>query len=610
MRLSRLEWRLPAAIAVLLLLVSGTLAALTYSESRRSAVASAQARLEYLVTLLNNNLEGNASNVRQSSGLLAKDPEVIAVLSGAAPGESLRRRFASSLQPNATTYAVELWNVAGEAVLLTAAESAPEVDPEWNAFPAWAKPDEVTISPIVGAKRGGAYAISSPVRGAPAGADGQHQLLGYVVARRRVGSAGPLQNSARLVLDLMGPESRILVGQPDSVWVDLFGKSGGPIGPMTAGADGVYWAAEEGTQWLGVTQQIKGTVWHVRIEFPDRVVFAQSKAVLWNTIRIALLVAGLGAIGGWVISRRLIRPLRELTEAASRVADGTEPARVASRRADEIGELAVAFNTMAARVAEGRQNLEARVEERTQELARALAQLEEDAKHLSRSNRELEAFSYTISHDLRAPLRSIDGFSDALLTDYAEQLDETAKGHLNRVRRAAKRMGQLIDDLLELSRVSRTELISSPVALDALAARLVRDLQERDPGRQVDVVIQPVPPAQGDARLLALVLQNLFENAWKFTSRRTDGCIEFGVSTEGPPVTYFVRDNGVGFDMAHSSKLFGIFQRLHSMDEFPGTGVGLAIVQRIIERHGGRIWVDAQPGAGATFFFTLEGGHA
>jgi light-regulated signal transduction histidine kinase (bacteriophytochrome) len=171
-------------------------------------------------------------------------------------------------------------------------------------------------------------------------------------------------------------------------------------------------------------------------------------------------------------------------------------------------------------------------------------------------------------------------------------------------------MGQLIDDLLELARVSRVELVASPVALDALAARLVRDLRERDPRRAVDILIQAGTPAHGDSRLLALVLQNLFENAWKFTSRQANARIEFGVSSEGPPATYFVRDNGVGFDMAHSAKLFGIFQRLHSVDEFPGTGVGLAIVQRIVERHGGRIWVDARPDEGATFFFTLAAGNA
>jgi signal transduction histidine kinase len=379
---------------------------------------------------------------------------------------------------------------------------------------------------------------------------------------------------------------------------------------MTPDREGVYWATDDGTRWLGATDPVEGTVWHIRVEFPAHVVFAQTKDLLRTTILIGLVVTALGAIGGWAIGRRMMSPLRVLTQAAAKVADGTTPARVPLTRADEIGELATAFNTMAERVMEGRQHLEARVAERTDELARALEQLEVDAKQLARSNRELEAFSYTISHDLRAPLRSIDGFSDALLSDYADRLDETGKGYLTRVRRAAKRMGQLIDDLLELARVSRVELLSSPVPLDELASRLVRDLRERDPRRAVDVLIQSGPPAQGDSRLLALVLQNLLENAWKFTAKRADARIEFGVSNEGPPVTYFIRDNGVGFDMAHASKLFGIFQRLHSVDEFPGTGVGLAIVQRIVERHGGRIWADAKPDEGATFFFTLEAGNA
>lgn len=597
--MTRLEWRLPAAIAALLLLVSGTLAALTYTESRRAAVVSARLRLQHLVSLLAGSLEGNAETVRQSATQLGRDVDVLAVLSGE-PAEKLRARFAANLKSNTTNYGFEVWSASGEAALVTAADGAPEVDPEWSGFPRWAAPQGVTISPIIPAKRGGAYAIATAVRT-------EGHLRGHVVARRRVGTP---TDSTRIVADLIGPESRVLAGQPDTAWLDLFGKHSGPFGPMPPDEDGVYWTVDGGTRWLGATEAIEGTPWHIRIEFPDHVVFAQTKDLLRNTIGIALLVTGLGAVGGWFLSRRLIGPLRALTQAATTVADGDAHVRVTAARDDEIGELAAAFNTMAERVADGRQLLEARVAERTDELARALEQLGEDAKLLARSNRELEAFSYTISHDLRAPLRSIDGFSEALLSDYGAQLDETATGYLTRVRRAAKRMGELIDDLLELSRVSRVELADSPVMLDGLAHRLVRDLRDREPRRAVEVDIQAGTAAHGDMRLLALVLQNLFENAWKFTSTRPNARIEFGVSTDGPPVTYFVRDNGVGFDMAHAGKLFGIFQRLHSADEFPGTGVGLAIVQRVVERHGGRIWVDAKPRVGATFFFTLEPGDA
>ena len=601
MRLGRLQWRLPAAFAVLLLLVSGALAGLTYVESRRAALASAVVRLTHIATQLTSNFENIISALRQPGSALSTDARFVSVLKGTAPAEELRAKLAASMKRGGQSYAYELWNTAREPVLTAVADGAPEVDPEWAGLPSGATPGAVMISPVVAAKPGGVYAVVSPVLS-------EGQQIGYVVIRQRV---RPVRSdSARLVVDLMGPESRVLLGQPDTIWVDLFAEKPGPVGPIARDPEGVYWASENGVRWLGATKAIEGTPWHLRVEFPEHVVFAQSKDLLWNTIGIAFLVTALGTIGGWLMSRRLIGPLQELTHAATKVADGASPTRVPVQRADEIGELAIAFNTMAERVAEGRHHLEARVAERTDELARALEQKEEDAKQLARSNRELEAFSYTISHDLRAPLRSIDGFSDALLTDYADRLDETGKGYLTRVRRAATRMGQLIDDLLELARVSRVELVASPVALDTLAARLVRDLRERDPRRAVDVLIQAGTPAHGDSRLLALVLQNLFENAWKFTSRRANARIEFGMEGEGPPVTYFVRDNGVGFDMAHASKLFGIFQRLHSIDEFPGTGVGLAIVQRIIERHGGRIWATAKPDEGATFFFTLGAGDA
>jgi signal transduction histidine kinase len=600
-RLTRLEWRLPAAIAGLLLLVSATLTALTYTESRRSAVSSASVRLKHLVSLITGNLESSAQALRQSGATLGNEARFIAALHGKEDVDALRELVSKSLQPGAQNYGIELWKADGNAVFTTAVDDAPEVDPEWMGFPEWANPESLTISPIVAAKKGGVYAIARPLRE-------EDQLLGYVVIRRRLRPSRG--DSGRLVADLMGPESRVLVGQPDTVWVDLYGGSSGPIGPVAADANGVYWASGEGQRWLGATEPVEGTVWHLRIEFPESVVYAQPKWLLQSTINLALIVTTMGTVVGWVMSRRLIRPLRALTSAAATVAEGTAPPHVPLKRHDEIGELATAFNTMAERVAEGRRLLESRVAERTDELARALAQVEQDAKLLARSNRELEAFSYTISHDLRAPLRSIDGFSDALVTDYGDRLDDTAKNYLTRVRRAAKRMGQLIDDLLELSRVSRVELVTSPVALDTLAARLVRDLRERDPKRSVEVVIQPGIQAHGDPRLIGLVLQNLFENAWKFTSRQPRARIEFGVQDAGPPATFFIRDNGVGFDMAHAGKLFGIFQRLHSLDEFPGTGVGLAIVQRVLERHGGRIWVDAKPGEGATFFFTAEAAHA
>jgi light-regulated signal transduction histidine kinase (bacteriophytochrome) len=236
------------------------------------------------------------------------------------------------------------------------------------------------------------------------------------------------------------------------------------------------------------------------------------------------------------------------------------------------------------------------------------AALRERALELESTNRELAAFSYSVSHDLRAPLRGIRGFSQALLTDHANALDAQGRDYLHRVDAAAQRMGQLIDDLLELSRVSRTELRRDAVDLTPLADHLVAELRRRAPERVVDFVRPDRLTAIGDARLLELVLQNLLDNAWKFTVRASPTRIELGASWDEAEPRYFLRDNGVGFDMRYADKLFDVFQRLHSESEFPGTGVGLAIVQRIVHRHGGRVWADSVVGAGSQFNFTLGSG--
>ena len=242
-------------------------------------------------------------------------------------------------------------------------------------------------------------------------------------------------------------------------------------------------------------------------------------------------------------------------------------------------------------------SLEQRVRERTHQLETA--------------TRELDAFSYSVSHDLRAPLRGIDGWSLALAEDYGGQLDEKAHGYLDLIRSEAQRMGQLIDDLLQLSRVSGVKMRRVPVNLSDLAQVVAQRLRQSQPGRHVEFEIQPGLCASGDARLLEIALTNLFSNAWKFTGPRPEARVEFCSTLEQDPETktrgnaFFVRDNGVGFDMAHAQKLFGAFQRMHKASEFPGTGIGLATVLRIVHRHQGHIWADAQAGRGATFYFTL-----
>jgi two-component system sensor histidine kinase/response regulator len=247
--------------------------------------------------------------------------------------------------------------------------------------------------------------------------------------------------------------------------------------------------------------------------------------------------------------------------------------------------------------------------QRNQELTRAKNELRTANASLETTNKELEAFSYSVSHDLRAPLRAIDGFSQALLEDYGEQFGDDGKDSLQRVRAATQRMGHLIDDMLNLSRVTRSELRREKVDLSAIARSIAAELQKAQPDRKAEFIIAEGLVCDGDAPLLLAALENLLGNAWKFTSKRDGSRIEFGIAQDAA-ATYFVRDNGAGFDMNFSQKLFGAFQRLHATTDFPGTGVGLAIVQRIILRHGGRIWAEAAVDKGATFFFTLNAERA
>lgn len=245
------------------------------------------------------------------------------------------------------------------------------------------------------------------------------------------------------------------------------------------------------------------------------------------------------------------------------------------------------------------------LKKQAEELKAANEELDKRATNLSALNKELEAFSYSVSHDLRAPLRHIDGFSQILLEDYPDKLDEKGKHCIRRIHAGVERMSELIEDLLRLSRIARMEMSFEKVDLSALVQEVANSLQKTQPERQVDFLIKPGLMVNGDSRLLRIVLENLLGNAWKFTSKHPHATIEFGITEKDDNPVYFIRDNGAGFDMAQVDKLFSAFQRLHSADEFAGTGIGLATVARIIHRHGGRIWAEGAVEKGATFYFII-----
>lgn len=267
---------------------------------------------------------------------------------------------------------------------------------------------------------------------------------------------------------------------------------------------------------------------------------------------------------------------------------------------DENGKI-VAASTIARDIT-GRKRAEEEIRTLNKELEQRVAQR---TSQLELANRELETFAYSVSHDLRAPLRSIEGFSRILLEDHADRLDEEGRKHLNVVCNASRRMSQLIDDILQLSRITRSPLRRSPVDLGALAAAVAEEFRKIEPERAVEFFIGPECVVSADGNLMRIVLENLIGNAWKFTGKTPEAKIWFGTEIrEGTPV-YFVKDNGVGFDMKYADKLFGAFQRLHTSAEFPGTGIGLASVQRIVHRHGGKVWIEGKPNGGACVYFTI-----
>jgi len=255
-------------------------------------------------------------------------------------------------------------------------------------------------------------------------------------------------------------------------------------------------------------------------------------------------------------------------------------------------------------------NREIRARERTEEQVRTLNEdleqrIESRTAELRGACQDLESFSYSVSHDLRAPLRGIQGFSQALLEDYETRLDDTGRDYLRRICASAARMDRLIDELLEFSRIGRHQIRHEQVSLSGICTDIIGQLRNEEPGRETDISIAGNIFTTGDAHLLNIVMDNLLRNAWKFSGKVEHARIAFGELEQDGERVFFVRDNGAGFDMRYADKVFDAFQRLHGVDEFPGSGIGLATVQRIMVRHGGRIWAESELGKGATFYFTL-----
>jgi signal transduction histidine kinase len=578
--------KIPLLTSALLLAALAAMSLASYIELRRAVVSTATERLQQAADQMAG-VFGNSGRQRIAAmkQLMAR-PEL---------GEYLRTRDATQL-PALDTAAraylgpaiqianVELWDPNGKRIFAAGAEfeeaTGPQLDDYKNDLPA---NDDAAIGHL----REYADGLRYPVLGR---LSQNGQTLGYVIERRRITNPAQTRQTVAVLTGLIGNQATMVIGNADgSTWSDLVTIIRDvPIN----GSDSRLWDYQRAgmPRTFAWATPIAATPWAVAIEFPRNVVLEPTQRFLFRSIAIATTLLLLAAALGWVMSRRITTPLLRVTEAAEAVAESRSHVHVDLTREDEIGRLADSFNTMAEKVELSRLDLELRVETRTSELRAA--------------NRELEAFSYSVSHDLRAPLRAIAGFVQILEEDHSDKLDDGAKRHLERVKVNARRMGQLIDDLLAFSQIGRTTMLRQAVDLSQMATSVAHEAIAAS-GRAIDLTVGPLPPCYGEPALLNQVFVNLISNAVKFTAKVEHPAITIGSTNGETETTYFVRDNGVGFDERYAAKLFGVFQRLHRPDDFEGTGVGLAIVHRIISRHGGRIWAEGKVNAGATFYFTL-----
>ena len=573
-----IQRKLPALVTILLVAVAIAQLTIGYGEVRQAARALADKRLPLATKVLADLFQTGQSRARITA--LAKDPAIVAFLrsgghSGRDAALAAMRHITTDTASNA---GLELRDFSGRLLLRTGRFSVA---------------DSVLVSPAKDSARyGPLMRHDTTLYTAVAAASGDVERTGGIV--QQVSRLNLSERTRSTLTGLAGGDVTLLLGNAvGDPWTDFATIVPAPPASVLTSRTPVRY--ERGETKRAAAAPVPGAPWMVVAELPNRRILAPARAYLTTMAPIALAIVLVGALVAWWGSRRLTLPLAEVTHAAETIAAGNLEPRVPVRRDDELGRLARSFNTMAEQVSRSHHHLEAQVAQRTQAL--------------EGTNAELESFSYSISHDLRAPLRAIHGFARILLDDHKAQLEPEAQRLLGVIDQNTRRMGQLIDDLLAFSRLGRQGMTAAPVDMGELARTVADEVRRTEGERSVEIQIAPLPATRGDRALLRQVMSNLLQNAAKFTRGRDHARIEVGARSEGGETVYYVKDNGAGFDARYADKLFGVFQRLHSTEQFDGTGVGLAIVKRIVQRHEGRVWAEGKVDQGATFYFTLPGGE-
>lgn len=543
--------------------LGGAFAWLAYAEVQRALRTSGTERLSAAAQQVASLLEQSVKARLAETSRAAQDPKVRALLGGSPDAEPDTSQV-QALGSRSSTTSLLLFRQDGG--LLRQVGASP-LDADSQVPP-------VGVSRFVAEGGRVWYYTAVPIE---LGDDEQPKIL---AVRRSSGSS----QASVLIERLIGSGAVLKFGNAShDLWTDLNVPIEAPPVQSTAGS--TTFTSESGEPWIGVSVPVNETPWVVWVAVAERTMLSAGQSLIRQMVPITVALMVFGAFAVYTVSGRITTPLESVAQAAEAITAGDYSRRVAVDRGDEIGRLGAAFNVMAARVQADHDLLEQRVAARTQ---------------------ELEAFSYSVSHDLRAPLRHIAGFAALLEKHASDRLDDQSRRYVDTISGAARQMGRLVDDLLAFSRMARVDMMRSDVDLGMLVREIVEEVKLESPGRQIVWTIGDLPVVRGDRAMLKLAFANLIQNAHKYTSRRD--VAEIAIGTMPPTAAghvIFVRDNGAGFDMNYAAKLFGVFQRLHGADEFEGTGIGLANVHRIVERHGGRTWAEGQVDAGATFYVAL-----
>lgn len=578
--------QLPLLICLLLISLIVLFGTVSYIGIRRAALGAGEERLRSLTGQLTSLFQQNARAMLNATQANANQVNVTG-----------GREVMEKVMQDTLTIRVEITDTSGNIVSVESRAGAGKFNPGQNGKELSGPENRsIAAAEIIGKHSDSNFVGNFYLLGDSmyypiiATVTADRKTVGYL-ARWRVVQATP--KAVEQLSQLLGANALLHFGNTDgSLWTDM-AKNVPPPPFDIHTAKGIVSYDQPGLgKAIASAMPVPGTKWVILVALSQSLILEAADRFLYWVVGFGALLIAVGMFVAWLISRNFTRRLRRLSEATSALANGDYSSPVIVDRHDELGLLASAFNAMAQQVTEAHHSLERQVQSRTKELENA--------------NKELEAFSYSVSHDLRAPLRAVSGYAIMLKEDYEASFDPEATRITNNIISNVKMMGRLIDDLIAFSRLGKREVARRNVDMKTLAEACATELLNLWPDVKFKVTVGDMPACSGDEDLLKQVWLNLIGNALKYSAQTPDPLIEIGHTGSPGESAWFIRDNGAGFDMKYADKLFKVFQRLHSQEEFEGTGIGLALVRRIIDKHKGRIWADSSPGKGATFYFTLS----